>query len=121
MAYSGVRRACGVFAVACLSAFVAQSAAAAGESRPGVHQIKGGTWLGCDTEERFDKIMSYSVSGDKAAFKKAAVAAINAGNCTLFRDGQTVHLADVKILGGTIKIRRDGETDEYWTNREAVK
>ncbi|KVP80382.1 hypothetical protein WJ92_18620 [Burkholderia ubonensis] len=121
MAYSGVRRACGVFAVACLAAFVAQSAAAAGESRPGVHQIKSGTWLGCDTEARLDKLISYSVSGDKAAYRKAAIAAINAGNCTLFREGQTIHLVDVPILGGTIKIRRDGETDEFWTIREAVK
>ncbi|MBU9260277.1 hypothetical protein LGM85_01190 [Burkholderia multivorans] len=116
---SGVRRARGVIFVACLSALVAQSASA--DSRPGVHQIKNGPWLGCDTEDRFGKIMSYSISGDTAAFKKAAVAAINAGSCTLFRTGQTVYLSDVKILGGTVKVRRDGETEEYWTAREAVK
>ncbi|WP_176316733.1 hypothetical protein [Burkholderia vietnamiensis] len=119
MTSSGVRRARGVIFVACLSALGAHPAFA--DSRAGVHQIKDGPWLGCDTEDRFDKIMSYSISGDKVAFKKAAVSAINAGNCTLFRTGQTVHLADVKLLGGTVKIRRDGETDEYWTNREAVK
>ncbi|MEN2470529.1 MULTISPECIES: hypothetical protein [Burkholderia] len=113
MTFSGVRRACGVFAVVCVSAFVTQSASVAA---PTAYQIKSGPWFGCDTKDRFYKIMSF----DKAAFKKAATNAIVAGNCTLFRAGQTVYLGDVPILGGAIQLRREGETEEFWTNREAI-
>ncbi|KVE97366.1 hypothetical protein WJ01_07710 [Burkholderia vietnamiensis] len=113
MTFSGVRRTCGVFAVACISAFVTQSASMA---TPTAYHVKGGTWLGCDTKDRFYKIMSF----DKVAFRKAAVSAIEAGNWTLFRAGQTVYLGDVPILGGVIQLRREGDTEEYWTNREAI-
>lgn len=113
MTFSGVRRTCGVFAVACISAFVTQSASVAA---PTAYHVKDGTWLGCDTKDRFYEIMSF----DKVAFRKAAVSAIEAGTCTLFRAGQTVYLGDVPILGGVIQLRREGDTEEYWTNREAI-
>ncbi|HDR9156161.1 TPA: hypothetical protein QDB05_002645 [Burkholderia vietnamiensis] len=113
MTFSGVRRACGVFAVACISAFGTPSASVAA---PTAYHVKDGTWLGCDTKDRLYRIMSF----DKVAFRKAAISAIEAGNCTLFRTGQTVYLGDVPILGGVIQLRREGETEEYWTNREAI-
>ncbi|NPT62534.1 hypothetical protein GNZ13_50645 [Paraburkholderia sp. 5N] len=94
--------------------------AVAGESRPAaVHQVKDGTWIGCDSQKRFDKVMSYL--GDKAAFRKAATSAMAAGECTMFRGGETVCLVGVKMFGGVVKVRRDGDVDEYWTNMEAVK
>jgi len=116
MTFSGVRRACGVFAVVCISAFATQSASVAAPTAYHIKDNKAGAWFGCDTKDRFDKIMSY----DKTAFRKAAVSAIEAGNCTVFRTGQTVYLADVPIFGGLIQLRREGETEEYWTNREAI-
>lgn len=116
MTFSGVRRACGVFAVACISAVLTQSAAVAGPTAYHIKDNKAGAWFGCDTKERFDKIISF----DKAAFRKAALSAIAAGNCTVFRAGQTVYLGDVPIFGGLIQLRREGETEEYWTNREAI-
>ncbi|MFM0284123.1 hypothetical protein P0D75_39560 [Paraburkholderia sediminicola] len=87
---------------------------------PGVHKIADGTWLGCESDKLHSKLTSYSVAGDKAAFKKAVLMAISNGECTLFRTGETVQLMDTAIFRGMVQLRRLGDTTEYWTNIEAT-
>ncbi len=34
--------------------------------------------------------------------------------------GETVYLTDTGIFSGVVKVRKRGETTEYWTNMEAI-
>jgi len=42
------------------------------------------------------------------------------GTRTLFQNGETVYLTDTGIFSGVVKVRKRGETTEYWTNMEAI-
>lgn len=35
--------------------------------------------------------------------------------------GESVQLTDTSVFSGMVKVRRVGDTDEYWTNIEAIK
>ena len=39
----------------------------------------------------------------------------------MFTNGEVVYIADTAIFSGLVKVRRRGDTNEYWTNLEAVK
>jgi hypothetical protein len=85
------------------------------------HHISGDKWFGCTSQEYFEKLVGYAVDGDNDAFINALAAGIYIGTCTLFEDGEAVYIEDTKIFSGLVKVRRPGETIEYWTNYEAVK
>ncbi|WP_310631562.1 hypothetical protein [Paraburkholderia sp.] len=87
---------------------------------PGVHVVVGGKWLSCQSQEQLSKIHRYSIDGDDAAYRKAALEALGAGECTILKTGDKVALVDTAILHGLVKLRRFGETDEYWTNMESI-
>lgn len=88
---------------------------------PGIHSVAGGSWIGCVSKDVHSKLTSYSVAGDKAAFRKAAVKALQNGDCTMLSTGESVQLTDTSVFSGMVKVRRVGDTDEYWTNIEAIK
>ena len=83
--------------------------------------ISGDQWFGCTDRKYFDKLVGYAVQKDNEAFTKALSAGLLIGTCTIFKTGEVVYIADTAILSGIIKVRRKGETKEYWTNMEAVK
>ena len=85
------------------------------------YHIEGAGWFGCTTEELFDEISGYRVSGDKQAFEDAMMAGLMTGECTIFEDGETVYLEDTSIWSGMVQVRRPGERLKYWTNFEAAK
>ena len=39
----------------------------------------------------------------------------------MFKDDERVYIVDTAIFSGVIKVRRQGETNEFWTNLETVK
>jgi len=61
------------------------------------------------------------VQEDFEAFEKALAEGVLNGVCTIFEDGEVVYVTDTAILSGLVRIRRRGETQEYWTNLEAVE
>ncbi len=83
-------------------------------------RISGSQWFGCSDREYFEKLIGYAVDKDNEAFKRALAAGVVAGNCTLFKNGEAVYTVDTAIFSGLVKVRRKGETQEYWTNLEAV-
>ena len=85
------------------------------------YQIKGDGWFGCVTKELHDEIIGYAVAGDEEAFKSALASGLMTGECTMFKDGETVYLEDTSIWSGMIQVRRPGETTKYWTNLEAAE
>jgi hypothetical protein len=95
---------------------VLHTSEAVGQSR----SISGDSYFGCVTRDARDKIVHYSIDGDKEAFKTALGAALLTGACTFFKSGEKVFVTDTAIFSGLVKIRRKGQTAEYWTNLEAV-
>jgi len=86
-----------------------------------VWKISGDSWFGCSNREDFEKITGYAVDNDAQAFQQALAAGIYSGSCTFLKNGQVVYITDTAIFSGLIKVRLQGETQEFWTNLEAVK
>ncbi len=85
------------------------------------HQISGDHWFGCTSRSHFSRLVGLATSGDTEAFQQALNTGLATGSCTTFQTGEIVYLIDVGVFSGLAKIRRKGETKEYWTNMEAVK
>jgi len=92
-------------------------AVSAGEDK----RISGDHRFGCSDREYFDKLIGYAVQKDNDAFSQGLASGILAGSCTMFKAGESVYLTDTAILSGLVEVRRKGETQEYWTNLEAVE
>lgn len=87
----------------------------------GERHISGSQWCGCTDRDYFEKLVSYAVDKDNEAFSRALARGLLAGVCVRFSNGERVFIADTAIFSGLVKVRRSGETAEYWTNLEAVK
>lgn len=75
-------------------------------------QIKNSGYFGCQSRESFDKLFSYLVQNDTEAFKDGLGAGVMLGEAVL--------VTDTAIFSGMVKVRRKGETQEYWTVSEAT-
>lgn len=78
------------------------------------------SWFGCSDREYFSQIVKYIVDEDKQAAEQALNVGIYYGECTIFGSGEQVYLTGTAIFSGLVKIRRKGETQEFWTYAEAV-
>src|SRR4051794_3540627 len=76
--------------------------ALAGE--PGWHTMKA-SMVGCRDRAEFERIANIRTSGDKAAFEKAAVTAMAAGDCTILARGTEVYMQEVAMSDGVAKVR----------------
>jgi hypothetical protein len=85
------------------------------------NRIKGQDWFGASSRELFEKLGKFAVQKDSAAFGKLMTAGLLTGETTMFKDGEKVILMDTAIFSGLVKVRREGEVAEFWTNFEAVK
>lgn len=97
-----------------------QAGGASSPAAPAVRRIAGNNWFGCTDRDYFEKLISYAVDKDNQAFQQGLSDGLYSGVCTTFVSGETVHITDTAILSGMIKVRRQGDTIEYWTNIEAV-
>ena len=87
----------------------------------GARRITGNTWFGCQDRSSFSRVSRYFHQKDFIAYRKALAVGQRTGDCTTFKNGEEVFLADTAILSGLVKLRRKGEVVEYWTNIEATK
>ena len=95
--------------------------AAESTTTPGMRVVQGDYWWGAATTELFDKLMRYSVQKDEVAFNRLMAAGLSTGMTTYFKNGEELFLTDTAIFSGKMKVRRKGETVEYWTVIEATK
>ena len=100
---------------------VPKQSSAARAAPPGAHRINGDHWFGCMDRDEFGRLVNYAVQNDQEAFSQALTRAVYNGTCTLFQNGETVYLTDTGIFSGVVKVRKRGETTEYWTNMEAIQ
>ncbi len=80
---------------------------------PGWHTMKAGI-VGCRDRAEFERIANIRTSGDKAAFEKAAVTAMAAGDCTILARGTEVYMQEVAMSDGVAKVRTRTNQTAYW-------
>jgi hypothetical protein len=89
---------------------------------PGEKTITGhGPCIGCISRDDYDKLTAYVVQGDREAFGRLLTEGLSTGRCVEFKKGETVYVMDVGVMSGAVKVRRKGETQEYWTAIESVR
>lgn len=89
--------------------------------RTDAKRISGVDWIGCRDRAYHDRLVSYSVQKDLEAFRRALAAGIMSGMCVEFTPNERVFVTDTAIFSGLVRVRREGETREYWTNLEALQ
>jgi hypothetical protein len=98
-----------------------QQSSSSVSTQSGLKVINGDHRFGCTDRDYFGRVVRYAVDNDQAAFSRALSAGMMSGECTLFQNGERVYLTDTRIFSGLIKVRRQGETAEYWTNLESTR
>lgn len=86
----------------------------------GQHVITSANKWGCTDREYVGKLFGFVADQDKEAFMRGIAEGLATGRCTTFEVGEPVFLADTAIMSGLVKVRRKGETSEYWTAMEAI-
>jgi hypothetical protein len=86
-----------------------------------VMTIRSGNYFGCVAKADLSKIIRFATQKDEAAFTAAISQGLNDGTCTLFKHGEQVYLSNGEVFTGLMRIRRAGETTEYWTVIEAAR
>ncbi len=88
-------------------------------SDPFLRTIRGNTWFGTRSSDQYQKLLSMSIHGDSEAFSKELIGLILAGDAVMFKDGEQVFLRPSFSLL-MMKVRRKGDTAEYWTDTSAT-
>lgn len=88
-------------------------------SDPFLRTIRGNTWFGTRSSDQYQKLLSMIIHNDNEAFSKELIALILAGDAVMFKDGEEVFLRPAFSFG-MIKVRRKGDTGEYWTDSSAT-
>ena len=83
-------------------------------------RISGDKFFGCTDLDYHKKLTNYAIQRDMEAFTKNLTDGLLLGKCTLFKAGEEVFLVDTALSPGLIKLRRKGDTVEYWTIIEAI-
>ena len=91
------------------------------ESILGKNTIKGDTWIGCISREDHDQLTRYVAAGDREAFGRLLTEGLATGDCVEFESGETVYVSDVSVMSAAVKVRREGESQEYWAAIECVQ
>lgn len=89
--------------------------AIAGEARTFIFD-----YFACQNRENFERLNSYFKQDDMEAVKKLSIPWVSSGECIMFHSGEKVFVEDRAIFSGLIKVRRQGDVAEYWTNLDAV-
>lgn len=77
--------------------------------------------IGCSDRDYFEKLVRYAADNDREAWSKGLLAGVAIGKCTTFKADEPVFIADTAISHGLVKLRRQGDLLEYWTQIEAVR
>ena len=84
-------------------------------------RISSDKFFGCTDLDYYKQLTNYTVQQNMEAFTKDLTDALLRGKCTLFKSGEEVVLVDTAFSPGLIKLKRKGDTVEYWTIIEATQ
>lgn len=77
--------------------------------------------LGCFEKDLRRQAGRLALSGDEVAYKKLAMAAINAGKCRVIDKGTRLYLDDYGGSSGIACFRPAGQTDCLWTSNDITE
>jgi len=83
-------------------------------------QIRDNNWPGCVDKDVIDKLNDYAHQHDEKAFNSLLGTNLLTGQCRMFKKGESVYVTDLSMMG-YVKIRPQGETQEYWILKQALK
>lgn len=86
----------------------------------GGDRIAGAYFFGCTDKDYFEQVATYALQGDRQAFSNALAAGLVSGTCTKFEKDEPVYVVGSGLFSGLMRVRRPGESSEYWTVIEAV-
>ena len=89
-------------------------------SRDGVKRVSGKHYVGCIDRDYYKKLMQYANQEDMAAYRRAWQKGIRLEICTRFSEGEEIFISDTALLSGLLKVRRKGESKEYWTTYKII-
>lgn len=83
--------------------------------------IVGEDWFGFSKKEDLNNATEYANNGDKEAWASAMTKGMLNGTIIRFKNGEKIFVKDIEMFSGIVKLRRKGDTKEYWTNYEAIQ
>jgi hypothetical protein len=86
----------------------------------GTLRIKGSSRVGCISETRYERLLTFASQDDNEAFKKELLAGMLEKDCTVFNENEPVYVSGGNALG-RVRLRRPGETAEYQAPKEAAE
>lgn len=75
---------------------------------------------GCADRGLYEKIMNYAKSDNLGAFYGFLASAEEADGCEVFVSGEEVYFFGEHEPSDYVKIRRQAESEEYWTSRREI-
>lgn len=78
-------------------------------------------WVGFKDIKDLDRLNDILLSGDGTAATNFMNISIVNGSAVKFNKGQEVYLVERKIIKEYVKIRRRGQTTEYWAFRKIIE
>ncbi|HZP67499.1 MAG TPA: hypothetical protein VFB32_14445 [Rudaea sp.] len=74
--------------------------------------VAGEFVIGCQADATLEQLAAYRTQPDAA--KTAIVAAVNAGECRLFKNGESVYLVEKAALFSRARVRALDDTRDFW-------
>lgn len=77
--------------------------------------------FGCVHREYLGQLTKYRLDNDQAAWMSALRSGTANGECTQFAPREQVYVDNTALFSGLVKVRKQGETQAYWTFMEAIE
>ena len=74
-------------------------------------------YFASSSESLLDKAMDYAAAKDYVALQKL----LDSGLVFSLQGGIQVHVVDIRIFSGKVKVRAVGEMSEFWTLSEGIR
>jgi len=78
-------------------------------------------YFGCLSKDYYSKIARYAVQEDIQAFETALLGGYATGECIRLQADERVFVEETAVFSGLVKIRKPGDTLEFWAAIEAIK
>jgi hypothetical protein len=83
--------------------------------------ITGGFWFGSTSKEFLEKGRGMMQAKDNDALARLVEIGLQTGTAIVLNPGEEVTVVDYSIMASTLKVRRRGEVQDYWTFMPAVR
>ena len=83
-------------------------------------RVASGVWFGCVSKSYYEELVEFDAQDDSEGFLRWLFNGLDTGHCVKFEEGERVFVTSTAQSGDLKKIRRRGESREYWTRDDAI-